>query len=152
MVGNGEFWGMVFWGMVHSGEWFSGERFILGNCILGNGNLGSGFRGNGIQSNVVNNIPCTSNAIEGYHNKFNSQLKVGSEMKFYAVIRAFMQEEMSTTADYMRYIQGDMPADRRNIQQKRKDERLKHLVQERSDQKIDLFSHIQGLALVLHNK
>lgn len=104
-----------------------------------------------MRHNLLKGLPRTTNAIEGYHNKFNSLLKGGSDLKFYAVLNAFKEEEQSTSAEFLRYLQGDVPVYTSRMKKlQQKEEKLKQAI--RSSRDISMADHLLSLALILQNK
>lgn len=96
------------------------------------------------------NVTRTSNAIEGWHSKFNGLLHDAGNNKFYAVLRAFQQEERSTSAYFLQNLQGNAEV-RKNNKYVIKEAKLKDAISLWKEQKISLEDHLQALALILQN-
>ncbi|XP_062565147.1 uncharacterized protein LOC134227577 [Armigeres subalbatus] len=60
-----------------------------------------------VAASTEDGLPRTSNAVEGWHNKFAGLFKDKTNFKFYEVLRAFQQEEKETSAKFLRNLQGD---------------------------------------------
>lgn len=103
------------------------------------------------EQNTIKNIPRTTNAIEGWHNKFNSLFRDKNNPKLYEVIKAFQQEQRSTDAEFLRALQGD-EVTKRNKKVTERDRKLKKIIADRENDDISLYDHIQAIALILRNK
>lgn len=100
---------------------------------------------------TLNGTPRTSNSLEGWHNKFNRLFKGQNPLKFYSVLKAFKEEERSTSAEYLRSLQGDI-TDRTDKKTEKKEKNLRMAIQTYHETNISLFDHVQALALILQNK
>lgn len=106
-----------------------------------------------MQNITLQDFPRTSNAVEGYHNKINGLLRGVNEERFYRVLRIFQEEEQSTTADYLRFLQGDSLQRPRNNKQIKKEEKLKNAIASREESPDSpLMDHIKSIALILIKK
>ena len=104
-----------------------------------------------VKSSTENDMPRTSNAVEGWHNKFGGLFKDRTHCKFYEVLRAFQQEEHETSAKYLQNLQGDV-LQRPNPKLQIKEEKLKKTLLRREIEDMPLFEFIQSIALILQNK
>lgn len=96
-------------------------------------------------------LPKTSNAVEGWHNKFSGLLSSKTNFKFYEVVRAFQQEENETSGKFLRNLQCDMQQ-RLNKKQKGKEQKLRTALLRRETEDMTLFEVIQSIALIVQNK
>lgn len=104
-----------------------------------------------VKNRTENDLPRTSNAVEGWHNKFAGLFKDRTHCKFYEVLRAFQQEEQETSAKYLQNLQGDV-LQRLNSKQNIKEDKLKGTILRREKEDMTLFEFIQSVALILQNK
>lgn len=100
---------------------------------------------------TMNGDPRTSNSLEGWHNKFNRLFKGQGRLKFYAVLKAFKEEERNTSGEYLRHLQGDLSI-RESKKQQKKEKDLQKAVEAYRSSDLSLFDHLQALAFILQNK
>lgn len=104
-----------------------------------------------VKSSTEHGLPRTSNAVEGWHNKFSGIIPNKINNKFYEVLRAFQHEEQDASAKYLRFLQGDID-NRMNKKQKQKEDKLKATVAKYNGEKITMLEFIESVSLILENK
>lgn len=105
-----------------------------------------------VEKSTLNDVPRTTNSIEGFHNKFNALFKGGSGQKFYTVLKAFKEEEQSSSTEYMRFLQGTVPVSRCSKKLLKKNAKLKKAIMTKHEDGKTILEHIQGLAMILSQK
>lgn len=100
-----------------------------------------------VHENVLNNIPRTSNNLEGWHCKWNGLLKAGNP-SFYSVVKQFQLEESSVNAELLRVLQG-IPSKKRVRKVVELDEKLQQIV--KSYDRTKNLDFLTGIALTIMN-